>query len=177
MRSALASPPAPVVSWPMQPQASGIVSSERRACLAADADLDEHEVGAVDSPVEVVARHHELAGEALALEHPARQPADDLAPLGVDVVQRELVDVEAREPGDELRRVRRAAADHGDLHPFTPVSVTPSTKAFCARKKRMITGAITSSVAAIVRFHCTWCSERNWERPIESTQLLGFSPA
>ena len=29
----------------------------------------------------------------------------------------------------------------------------------------MITGAITSSVAAIVRFHCTWCSERNSREP------------
>ena len=31
VRSALAKPPAPVVSWPMQPQASGTVSSESRA--------------------------------------------------------------------------------------------------------------------------------------------------
>ena len=31
VRSALARPPAPVVSWPMQPQATGIVSSRRRA--------------------------------------------------------------------------------------------------------------------------------------------------
>src|SRR5581483_8003453 len=60
--------------------------------------------------------------------------------------------------------------------PFTPVSVTPSTNAFCARKKTTITGAITSSVAAIVRFHCTWWSDRNSDSPIDSTQLFGVSP-
>ena len=116
---------------------------------------------------------------ALPVEHALREPADDLAPLRVDVVQHELADVDAlalaRQARHELRRVRRAAADDGDLHPLTPVSVTPSTNAFCARKKTMITGAITSSVAAIVRFHCTWCSERNSDSPIWSTQLLGFS--
>ena len=31
VRSALASPPAPVVSWPMHPHATGIVSSRSRA--------------------------------------------------------------------------------------------------------------------------------------------------
>src|SRR3954464_12700063 len=106
------------------------------------------------------------------VEHPPGQPADDLEPRAIDGVQGERVDVEA---GDELRRVGRAPADDGDLHPFTPVSVTPSTKAFCATKKSRITGALTSSVAAIVRFHCTWCSDRNSESPICSTQWLGFS--
>jgi len=81
-------------------------------------------------------------------------------PLRIDVVEHELAHVDAfplaREPRNELRRIRRAAADDGDLgHPFTPVRVTPSTNAFCARKKMMITGAITMSVAAMVRFHCT----------------------
>src|SRR5262249_47122494 len=100
-------------------------------------------------------------------------------PLRVDVVQRELREVEtiplAGETRDELRRVGRSRADHGQLHPFTPVSVTPSTNAFCARKKTTITGAMTSKVAAIVRFHWTWRSERNSDRPIDSTQLCGLS--
>src|SRR5262249_32284103 len=65
--------------------------------------------------------------------------------------------------------------DDRDFHPFTPVSVTPSTNAFCARKNRTITGAITSSVAAIVRFHCTWCSDRNCARPIGIVQWSGES--
>ena len=145
-----------------------LVAEPRR--LAADADLDEHEVGAVDRAVEV-ARELERAAEAARVEHPPRERADDLEPLGVDVVQRQLADRRAPRAGHELRRVRRPGADDRDLHPFTPVSVTPSTNAFWARKKRTITGAITSSVAAIVRFHCTWCSERNCERPSDTTQL------
>src|SRR5207247_2642115 len=122
--------------------------------LAADADLDQHEVGAVERAVEDL-RRRQRPVVALMVEHPPRETADDLQPLGVDVVQNELTDADpvavARQPRHELRRVRGAGADHGDLrHPFTPVSVTPSTNAFWARKKRTITGAITSSVAAIV---------------------------
>ena len=143
--------------------------------LPADADLEEDEGGAVDRRV-VVARPQHVPLEAGAREHPLGERADDLEPLRIDVLQRDLVDVELREVRDELGRVRRAGADDRELHPFTPVRVTPSTKAFCARKKMTITGAITSSVAAIVRFHCTWCSERNSESPICSTQLCAFSP-
>src|SRR3954453_10214599 len=143
--------------------------------LAADPDLDQHEVGAVDGAIEILG-HVERAEVPLPREHPLRQAADYFAALGVDVVQDERVDVETGEPRDELGSVGRAATDDSHLHPFTPVSVTPSTNARCARKNRMITGAITSTVAAIVRFHCTWCSERNCARPIESTQLSGFSP-
>src|SRR5262249_42283702 len=145
--------------------------------LAADPNLDEHEVRPVDRAIEI-GRERELAAPARALEHPRREPADDVETLVVDVHERQLVDrdVEAPEAGHELRRVRRARADDGDLHPFTPVRVTPSTNAFCARKKMITTGTITSSVAAIVRFHCTWCSERNWDRPIDSTQWFGASP-
>ena len=40
----------------------------------------------------------------------------------------------------------------------------------------MITGAITSNVAAIVSGHCTWCRFRNCASPIDATQLFGFSP-
>src|SRR5207248_2875722 len=123
-----------------------------------------------------LARELERALVTLTLEHPPCEPADDVEPLCIDVVQRKLVDVEPGHSGNELRRVRGAGADDGDLHPFTPVNVTPSTNTRCARKKMTITGAITSSVAAIVRFHCTWCSERNSERPIESTQLRVTSP-
>ena len=126
--------------------------------LPPDADLDEHEVGAVDGAVEIV-RDEQVAAEGLSLQHARRHAADDLAALAVDVVQRELAHVDAlalaRETGHELGRVGRPGADDRDLHPFTPVSVTPSTKAFWAMKKRPITGSITSSVAAIVRFHCT----------------------
>ena len=158
-------------------QRDRLVREARR--LAADTDLDEHEIGAVERAVEI-AGDEELAVEALAGQHPPGHAADDVAALGVDVVQGELGHVDAvalaGEAGHELGRVRRAAADDRDLHPFTPVSVMPSTKAFWATKKRTITGSITSSVAAIVRFHCTWCMPRNWASPIDATQWSGFSP-
>jgi hypothetical protein len=91
----------------------GLVAQAR--LLTADADLNQDVVSAVDSRVEV-AGHLEPALEALAGEHPPRHPTDDLAPLGVDVLEHELVDVETREPRDELRRVGRASADDSDLH-------------------------------------------------------------
>ena len=159
VRSAFARPPAPVVSWPTQPHASGTVSSESRACWPPTRIWTSTKSAAVEGAVEIV-RQRQSAREPAALEHPSCEPADDLEPLRVDVLQDELRHVEplalAREPGDELRRVGRAAADDRDLHPFTPVRVTPSTNARCARKKTMITGAMKSSVAAMVRFHCTW---------------------
>ena len=155
----------------------GLVGEARG--LAPDANLDQHEVGSVERAVEL-AGEHEPALVAASVEHSPRERADDLAPGLVDVVQRELVHVEhlavAREPRHELRRVRRPGADDGNLHPFTPVSVTPSTNARCARKNRMITGSIISTVAAMTMFHSTWWSERKFESPTESTQWSGFSP-
>ena len=144
--------------------------------LAADADLDQHEVGAVERALEL-AGDLEPAGEADAVEHPPRQRADDLAALVGDVVQRELGDVERGEPRHELGRVGRPGADDRELHSFTPVSVTPSTNAFWARKNRSTTGASTMIVAAIVRFHCTWCSVRNCASPSDSVQFVSSSPA
>ena len=87
VRIAFAKPPAPVVSCPMQPHASGRVSSSQPRRLPADADLDQHEVGALDGGVEI-AGERDVAGEARAVEDPPREAADHLAPLGVDVVQR-----------------------------------------------------------------------------------------
>ena len=143
--------------------------------LSSYADLEEHERRAVDRRVEVACLE-KRAAVARSIEHTLGESSDDVEALGVDVVQRNLVDVELGEMRHELRRVRRPGADDGQFHPFTPVSVTPSTKAFCARKNSTITGAMTSSVAAMVRFHCTWCSDRNSESPICSTQWCGFSP-
>ncbi len=138
-------------------QRHGLVREPR--LLAADADLDEDEVGAFDSAVEVV-RDDELSLETVPLEHARGEAAHDLPAISVDVLQHELAHGKpfalAGEPADELGGVGGAAADDCDLHPFTPVSVTPSTKARCAKKKRRTTGAMTMSVAAIVRFHCTW---------------------
>ena len=127
--------------------------------LPADAKLEEDGVGAVERAVQV-GRLDQPAAEALAREHAPREAGDDLEPRRVDVVEDQLGQVEAvplaGEAGDELGRVRRPAADDRDLHPLTPVSVTPSTNAFWAAKKMAMTGAMNRSVAAIVRFHCTW---------------------
>ena len=147
VRIALAKPPAPgrLLADAAARQWHRLVGVAR--ALAADADLHEDHIGAVERAVQL-AGDHEPPGESLLFEHPPRQAADDLAPLGVDVVQHELADLDplalAREPGHQLRRVGRAAADHRDAqgaHPFTPVSVTPSTNAFWAAKNRAITGA------------------------------------
>ena len=69
--------------------------------LAADADLHEDEVGALDGGVELAAQR-EFAAKADAVEHPLGQPTDDLEPPSVDVVEGEPLDLEPGEPGDEL---------------------------------------------------------------------------
>src|SRR4051794_33849707 len=66
------------------------------------------------------------------VEHPTREPTDDVEALGGDVVQHQLVEREplgaTRETVDELGGVRAAAADDGDLQahcrPGTRGSVT-----------------------------------------------------
>ena len=76
------------------------------------------------------------------------------------------------EQGDPQRRPAGAA------HPLTPVSVTPWTNAFCAKKKITITGSMNSSDAAIWRFHST-PRERlvNCWRATASVHALGLLPA
>ena len=62
--------------------------------LPADADLDEHECRALEGGVEI-RRAKNTAREARALQHPSREPAHDLEPIDVDVVQGKVVDAEA----------------------------------------------------------------------------------
>ena len=105
----------------------------------------------------------------VSLEHPPAEPADEREPVLGRIDQDQLVDRERvlhpTDAVDQLRCVRRPAADDCDLHPFTPVSVTPSMNAFCAKKNTAITGAITSSVAAMVRFQFVWCALLNDASP------------
>ena len=140
-----------------------LVPEARR--LPADPDLDEDGVGPVERAVEI-AGHVECAVEPLAREDPLRQRAEHLAPVTIDVMQRQAADVDplalAHQPGDELGRVGRSGADDREFHPFsrvthpfTPVSVIPSTNAFWAKKNRMITGAMNTTVPAITRFQLT----------------------
>ncbi len=60
-------------------------------CLPSHADLDQHELRAVERAVEVVG-HGERPLESLRVEHPPGQPTDDLASFRVDVVEDELFD-------------------------------------------------------------------------------------
>jgi hypothetical protein len=94
--------------------------------LAADAELDQDEGGAFERAVEVV-RDAELTRVAGCVEHPCRKTANDLSPLGVDVLEHELVEVEVLalpcQAGDQLGRIRGAAPDDCELHAWHPVLV------------------------------------------------------
>ncbi len=145
--------------------------------LAADAELEEDGVGAVDALVRV-GGGGDLRGAALAGQDAAGERGDDVEPIRVGVDQGDLGDGQAQ-PGesvDEFGGVRGSATDNGDLQPLTPVSVTPSMKAFCAKKKTMITGAIAMRVAAMVRFHCTAWEVLKVARPRARVQWAGVSP-
>ena len=128
VRSALANPPGPVVSWPSSPNRPGSVSSTSRACwpptrswtstATAPSTADSSEVVVTSRP-----------GNLLCGQDPPGQAADDLEPVGGDVVQHQLVDREhagpAGEPLDQLGCVRAAATDDRDLH--RPASTRPAT--------------------------------------------------
>ena len=98
--------------------------------LAADAELDQHERRAVERPVEVV-RDRELPVVAGRVQHARGETADDLAALGVDVVQDDVGQLEplalARQPRHQLRGVGRATADDGELHRWTPALCSAAT--------------------------------------------------
>ena len=146
-----------------------LVAVARR--LAAHAQLVDDELGARQR-VDRVGRpaHREVRARGLA--HAPGEAADDAGARAVGVEQHELRHRQAvgaaQDPVDQLGRVGRAAADHADLHPFTPVTVTPSTKTRWARKKITVVGSMIRSAAAIVRFHSTWREPWNSESASES---------
>ena len=74
------------------------------------------------------------------VEHPRGEPADDLAALGVDVLQDDVGQVEplalARQSGDQLRGVGRATADDGELHRWTPTICRAATSESCQEPRR-----------------------------------------
>ena len=101
----------------------GLVAQPRG--LAADPELDEHEIGAVQRGI-AIGRPDETAGPAGLPEHPLGETADDREALGIDVEQDELVDGQAVGAADhalhQFGRVRAPATDdrHLDAHLASP---------------------------------------------------------
>ncbi len=101
----------------------GLVAQTRG--LAADAQLNEHEIGAVQRGI-AIGRPDETAGPAGLFEHPLGEAADDRETLGIDVEQNELVDRQAIGAADhalhQFGRVRAPATDdrHLDAHLASP---------------------------------------------------------
>jgi hypothetical protein len=95
--------------------------------LAADAQLEQHGVGAVDARVQIGGRDDPPVVPLLG-EDPAGQPADQLQPLRRRVDEDQLLDgqsvAQAGEAVDEFGGVGRAAADHGEFH----IRVNPSLR-------------------------------------------------
>lgn len=140
--------------------------------LSADPQLEQDGVGALDPGVEV-GGGDDLPRVVLLREDAPGEPADQFEPLGGRVDEDEFGDgqgvAQPRESVDQFGGVSGTAPHDSELHgvsqPFTPVSVTPSTNAFWAKKKTRITGAMTRTVAAMVRFQSVWCAPLKDSRP------------
>ena len=101
----------------------GLVAQARG--LAADAELHEHEIGAVQRGI-AIGRPDEASGPAGLREHPLGQATDDRKALGIDIEQDELVDGHAVGAADhalhQFGRVGAPATDdrHLDAHLASP---------------------------------------------------------
>ncbi len=183
VRSALARPPAPVVSWPRQPQRRGHGLVVQPGLLTADPELDQHRVRALERRRPVGGQRQPARPVAVVEDAPG-EGADHLQPLRASGRA-----APARTTGrSPLRRAIPETSSGVYVEPppttttfigtyLTPVSVTPWTKAFWAAKNSAMTGSMNSTVAAMVRFHCTWCCPRRLARATETVQALEFSPA
>ena len=100
-----------------------------RLRLSADAQLDHHEIGAVDGSL-AIESHGQATRPAAFCQDPARQAAHDLKALTVDVEQGKLVHrqpVLARDEAlNQLGRVGATAAHHGDLQTHASLSLLTS---------------------------------------------------
>jgi hypothetical protein len=108
---------------PDGPEAQGerLVHQPRR--LPADAELDEHEIGSINGRL-AVRGLQQLAAPSGAPQHSLCQAADHREALGIDVMQRQLVDGEAfgapRQSIDQLRGIGAPGTDHNDLETHRP---------------------------------------------------------
>ena len=118
VRSALASPPAPVglLAQAAVADRQRLVDVARR--LAADAQLDHDEVGPLEGGVRV-GRRGERPAPSPRPQDALGEPADDLAPLLARVEQDEIVDdhpvLDVAQAVDQLGGVRAPAADDDHL--------------------------------------------------------------
>ena len=91
--------------------------------LAADAQLDEDEVGALEGLVAIEGAN-EAPGPVEPVEHPLGKAADDLEAGLIRIEEHQPVDRHAVAPRleafDEFRGVGAPAADHGDLDAHAP---------------------------------------------------------
>ena len=87
--------------------------------LAADAQLDDHKVRAIEGSV-AISSQDQVPGPLSLCENAPGEPTYDFEAFGVDVVQDQLIDGQAlatsQKSLDELRRVGAAAADDRYLH-------------------------------------------------------------
>ena len=105
VRSAFASPPAPVVSCPTQPHASGQVSSWWRAAWPPTRSWSRTASAPVERRVERRPVAVTLTGCPSRGEDPPPDPGDELEPLGVRVDEHQLVDGQhVAQPGEARRR-------------------------------------------------------------------------
>ena len=119
VRSALAKPPAPVVSCPTSPKRPGMVSSRSRACWPPTLSwIRTASAPSTASASDVVVPHQ--PGIVLFAQDPCGQAAHQGQPVAVDVVQHQLRAAQpvgpCRESLDQFRGVGAACPDHGDLH-------------------------------------------------------------
>ena len=91
VRSALARPPAPVVSWPTQPHSSGHVSSCSRAAWPPTRSWSST-ASAPSTPASRSAVVDDPAGVALLGEDPPGQAADQLQAVGRRVDEDQFLD-------------------------------------------------------------------------------------
>ena len=110
-----------------EPRRKRLIEEPRR--LSADAQLDHHEIGAVDGSL-AIESHGQATRPAAFCQDPARQAAHDLKALTVDVEQGKLVHrqpVLARDEAlNQLGRVGATAAHHGDLQTHASLSLLTS---------------------------------------------------
>ena len=122
VRSALARPPAPVVSCPTQPHSSGQVSSSLRAACPPTRSCSST-ASAPSTPASRSAVVTIRAGVPLPREDPPGESADQLQALRGRVDEHQLLDGQGvPQPGeavDEFGGVGRPSADHGEFHGST----------------------------------------------------------